>query len=49
MEPLVITELLAIVNALQQHHMDVDDINHPGLMAILDDLQSDADTLEQTY
>ena len=48
-EPLTITELLAIVNALQQHHMDVDDINHPGLMTTLDDLQSDADTLEPTY
>ena len=48
-EPLMITELLATVNALQQHHMDVDDINHPGLMATLDDLQSDADTLEPTY
>ena len=48
-EPLMIMDLLAIVNALQQHHMVIVDIIHPGLMAILDNLQSNTDILEPTY
>jgi hypothetical protein len=48
-EPLMTKKLLAIVNALQQHHMDVAEINHPRLITILDDLQSNPDTLEPTY
>jgi hypothetical protein len=37
-EPLMITELLAIIDALQQHNMDVSDINYPDLLKILDQL-----------
>jgi hypothetical protein len=37
-EPLMITELLAIVDALQRHHTDVSDFNNQDLLNILDNL-----------